>query len=135
MLEAEIVACNEGVTTLGVVPVISALRQKALSIQGETMKSIQRKIPDLTEREKKVLNKHTKSIINQLLKEPITQAKELASVENPDDALQLFINIFAIHDEVEKEFTKQQEKHDTIHHLKKENQTPLPVEEKITSAR
>ena len=134
-ISEEINTFQDWVTTLGVVPVISGLRQKALSIQGETMKSIQRKIPDLTEREKKVLNKHTKSIINQLLKEPITQAKELASVENPDDALQLFINIFGIHDEVEKEFTKQQEKHDTILHLKKENKTPLPVEEKITSAR
>ena len=35
-------------------------------------------MPDLTEREKKVLNKHTKSIINQLLKDPILQVKELA---------------------------------------------------------
>src|SRR5690625_7813487 len=73
MLEAEIVSFNEWFTTLGVVPVISALRHKALSIQSETMNSIERKIPDLTTREKKVLNKHTKSIINQLLKEPITQ--------------------------------------------------------------
>ena len=42
------------------------------------MESIENKMPDLTEREKKVLNKHTKSIINQLLKEPILQVKELA---------------------------------------------------------
>ena len=32
------------------------------------MESIENKMPDLTEREKKVLNKHTKSIINQLIK-------------------------------------------------------------------
>jgi glutamyl-tRNA reductase len=134
-IDDEINTFQDWVRTLGVVPVISGLRQKALSIQGETMKSIQRKIPDLTEREKKVLNKHTKSIINQLLKEPITQAKELAGTENADDALQLFVDIFGIHDEVEKEFSKQQEKHNTILHLKKENKTPLPVEEKISSAR
>ena len=42
------------------------------------MKSIERKLPDLTDREMKVLNKHTKSIINQILKDPILQAKELA---------------------------------------------------------
>lgn len=135
-IDDEIVTFKDWVRTLGVVPVISALRQKALNIQGETMKSILRKIPDLTEREKKVLNKHTKSIINQLLKEPITQAKELAGAKNADEALQLFVDIFGIQDEVEKEFIKQQEKHNTILHLRKENKTPLPVEEeRISSAR
>ena len=42
------------------------------------MASIENKMPNLTEREKKVLNKHTKSIINQLLKDPILQVKELS---------------------------------------------------------
>jgi len=134
-IEEEIVAFKEWLRTLGVVPVISALREKALSIQSETMKSIERKIPDLTLREKKVLNKHTKSIINQLLKEPITQAKELAGTDNADEALQLFIDIFGINEEVKKEFNKQTDKHETILHLKKEEQISLPMEEKISSAR
>jgi len=112
MLEAEIVAFNEWVTTLGVVPVISALRHKALSIQSETMNSIERKIPDLTTREKKVLNKHTKSIINQLLKEPITQAKELATSENPEEALSLFVDILGIDEEVKNALAKQELKKD-----------------------
>ncbi len=112
MLEAEIVAFNEWVTTLGVVPVISALRHKALSIQSETMNSIERKIPDLTTREKKVLNKHTKSIINQLLKEPITQAKELATSENPEEALSLFVDILGIDEEVKDALAKQELKKD-----------------------
>ena len=63
---------------LGVVPVISALREKALAIQAETMESLERKLPHLSERDIKVLNKHTKSIINQMLKDPILQAKEFA---------------------------------------------------------
>src|SRR5699024_29308 len=67
-LDLEIDDFKEWVTTLGVVPVIRALREKALEIQGETFASIKRKIPDLTEREQKVISKHTKSIINQLLK-------------------------------------------------------------------
>lgn len=112
MLEAEIVAFNEWVTTLGVVPVISALRHKALSIQAETMNSIERKIPDLTTREKKVLNKHTKSIINQLLKEPITQAKELAASENPEEALSLFVDILGIDEEVKEALAEQELKKD-----------------------
>lgn len=118
LLEAEIVEFKEWVKTLGVVPVISALRHKALSIQGETMQSIERKIPDLTEREKKVLRKHTKSIINQLLKEPITQAKELASTDRAEESLDLFIDIFGIEEEVKEEFERQAKKNDTMIKLK-----------------
>src|SRR5699024_1544784 len=109
-IEKEIVAFNEWVQTLGVVPVISALRKKALSIQSETMKSIERKIPDLTAREKKVLNKHTKSIVNQLLKQPVTQAKELAADDNKEEALQQFIDIFGIEDDVKEELQRQAKK-------------------------
>ena len=98
---------NDWLTTLGVVPVISALRQKALTIQSETMASIENKMPDLTDREKKILNKHTKSIINQLLKEPILQAKEMAGAPKAHEQLELFQQIFGIEDEVEAEIQKQ----------------------------
>ena len=77
MIEAEIVEFNQWMNMLGVVPVISALRQKALGIQADTMVSLQRKLPHLSEQDIKVLNKHTKSIINQMLKDPILYAKEL----------------------------------------------------------
>jgi len=103
MVEGEITEFNEWVVTLGVVPVISALREKALNIQETTMESIMNKIPDLTEREKKVLSKHTKSIINQLLKDPIQQVKELVSEPKSAEKLELFQQIFGISDEVEKE--------------------------------
>lgn len=118
MLEAEIVAFKDWVKLLGVVPVISALRLKALSIQAETVQSIERKIPDLTTREKKVINKHTKSIINQLLKEPVTQAKEMAASDHADESLELFMNIFGIEQEVKQEFEKQAEKNETIRKVK-----------------
>ena len=103
MIEAEIVAFNEWLNMLGVVPVISALRQKALAIQTETMVSIERKMPNLTDRERKILNKHTKSIINQLLKDPILQAKELAGDKRSAEKLALFTQIFNIEDEVKAE--------------------------------
>ena len=102
-LEQEIFDFKEWVTTLGVVPVIRALREKALDIQGETFASIKRKIPDLTEREEKVIRKHTKSIINQLLKDPIKQAKEMAGEKNSDELLSLFVDVFGINDKVKKE--------------------------------
>ncbi|CEG23105.1 Glutamyl-tRNA reductase [Planococcus massiliensis] len=98
---------NDWLATLGVVPVISALRQKALAIQSETMASIENKMPDLTDREKKILNKHTKSIINQLLKDPILQAKEMAGAPKAREQLELFQQIFGIEEEVEAEVQKQ----------------------------
>ena len=107
MIDGETSQFNDWLTTLGVVPVISALRQKALTIQEETMSSIENKMPDLTDREKKILNKHTKSIINQLLKEPILQAKEMAGAPKSREQLELFQQIFGIEDEVEIEIEKQ----------------------------
>lgn len=101
MIEEEIVQFKQWINTLGVVPVISALRQKALNIQAETMESIERKMPNLTDRERKVLSKHTKSIVNQLLKDPIMKVKELSSESNADEALELFMKIFNIEEEVD----------------------------------
>ncbi|MEI2359343.1 glutamyl-tRNA reductase [Priestia megaterium] len=109
MLEAEIVAFKSWLGTLGVVPVISALRQKALAIQAETMKSIDRKLPDLSERERKVLNKHTKSIINQLLRDPILHAKELAGEKHAEESLELFMKIFNIEQEVALQKEKEEQ--------------------------
>lgn len=55
MIEEEIVLFKTWLSTLGVVPLISALRDKALAIQSETMVSLERKIPNLSDREKKLL--------------------------------------------------------------------------------
>lgn len=134
MLESEIIIFKDWLKTLGVVPIISALRDKALSIQAETMKSIERKIPDLTTREKKVLNKHTKSIINQFMKEPIRQAKELASTDSPEEALALFINIFGIKEEVRGELSKQTAKKNlTIAKSQEMKKVSFPLKNQIPS--
>jgi len=68
-------------------------------------------MPDLTDRERKVLSKHTKSIINQMLKEPILQAKEMAGEEHSEDMLKLFIRVFGIEEEVQHELEEQSKKH------------------------
>ncbi|WP_214481495.1 glutamyl-tRNA reductase [Bacillus sp. SM2101] len=108
MIESEIVMFKQWLNTLGVVPVISALRQRALEVQAETMRSIDRKLPNLSERERKVINKHTKSIVNQLLKDPILGAKEIAAEDNAEESLQLFMKIFNIEEAVKVELDKQQ---------------------------
>ncbi|SMD66692.1 glutamyl-tRNA reductase [Bacillus cereus] len=99
MIEEEIVLFKTWLSTLGVVPLISALRDKALAIQSETMVSLERKIPNLSDREKKVISKHTKSISYQLLKDPIVVAKEIAAEEGASEKLALFAKIFDLETE------------------------------------
>ncbi|MEH7305452.1 glutamyl-tRNA reductase [Neobacillus drentensis] len=106
MIEKEIVEFKQWLGTLGVVPVISALREKAHIIQSETMVSLERKLPNLSDRDLKVLNKHTKSIINQLLKDPILQAKELAARSDANQAMDLFMKIFNIEELVQEQHSK-----------------------------
>ncbi|MFP7333654.1 glutamyl-tRNA reductase [Shouchella clausii] len=101
MIEAEIDDFKAWLNTLGVVPLITALRDKALQIQGDTMESIERKLPHLSERDIKVLNKHTKSIVNQLLRDPLTRVKELAAEPDAKHSLELFKTIFALEAQIE----------------------------------
>ena len=82
MIEEEIVQFKEWIATLVSFPSFQHFVKKRIISKSETMASIENKMPDLTEREKKVLNKHTKSIVNQLLKDPILQVKELAMDSN-----------------------------------------------------
>jgi glutamyl-tRNA reductase len=125
MIESEVVEFNQWLNMLGVVPVISALRQKALGIQADTMDSLQRKLPHLSERDIKVLNKHTKSIINQMLRDPILYAKELADEPNTKEALNNFVKIFCLEELVEEQFgeaTEQAQKTNKVSVLH-----PIPV--------
>ncbi|UBH21547.1 glutamyl-tRNA reductase [Macrococcus armenti] len=101
MIDEQVIAFIEWINMLGVVPVITALREKALRIQETTMESIDRKMPNLTDRERKVISKHMKSIINQMLKDPISQAKEISGSKNREKELQFFQDIFNITNEVE----------------------------------
>jgi glutamyl-tRNA reductase len=113
-LEKEIVDFKQWLGMLGVVPVISALREKAQAIQTETMISIERKLAHLTDHDKKVLNKHTKSIINQLLKDPILQAKEFAARPDAAQAMDLFMKIFNIEDLAQEQYSKAAETNKTM---------------------
>ena len=72
----EIAAFRQWYKTLGVAPIIRALQDKAANIHKETMDSLTNKLPDLGERELKIIRKLTKSIVNQMLHDPIDRVKE-----------------------------------------------------------
>lgn len=119
LIEETIVEFKQWMNTLGVVPVISALREKALAIQSETMDSIERKLPHLSTREKKLLNKHTKSIINQMLRDPILKVKELAADADSEEKLALFMQIFDIEEAAGRQMMKTVESSQKVHSFMK----------------
>lgn len=86
--------------TLGVSPVIRALQEKAAAIQETTLDNLLRKLPELDERQVKVIRKLTKSIVNQVIHDPILRIKELAAEKRSDEALKLFVQLFALENEV-----------------------------------
>src|SRR5699024_12103971 len=120
-LKQEILDFKEWVTNLGVVPVLAALREKGLSIQADTFASINRKIPNLTEREQKVISKHTKSIINQMIKEPIIQAKEKAGKENSEELIAIIIDILGIDNQIKDDIVYRIKRSKNMIHLNKTN--------------
>lgn len=102
MIDERMDEFNGWVNTLGVVPVIQAMRSRALEIQENTLESLNRKLPDLDDREKKVISKHMKSIINQMLRDPITYTKEIANDEHRERYLEEIEKMFNIEDSVQQ---------------------------------
>ncbi|WP_019533455.1 glutamyl-tRNA reductase [Paenibacillus ginsengihumi] len=100
MIDEEIAAFELWKKTLGVSPVIQALQTKASAIHEETMDSLIKKLPDLDERELKVIRKLTKSIVNQMLRDPIIRIKEMAAGRHGDEALEIFTKIFALEEQL-----------------------------------
>ncbi|WP_281889102.1 glutamyl-tRNA reductase [Paenibacillus sp. YYML68] len=109
MIQAEIVAFEQWSKTLGIAPVIQALQAKASAIHEETMDSLMNKLPELDERELKVIRKLTKSIVNQMLRDPIVRIKEMAAERNGDEAVDLFAKIFALEEQLEGQKRAEQE--------------------------
>jgi glutamyl-tRNA reductase len=100
MIADEQEAYRQWYATLGVSPLIRALQEKAASIQENTLESLLRKLPELDERQVKVIRKLTKSIVNQVIHDPILRIKELSTDKRSDEALKLFVQLFALEDEV-----------------------------------
>ncbi|MEG0254139.1 MAG: glutamyl-tRNA reductase [Vagococcus sp.] len=88
---------------LGIIPAIKELRRTTLEAEESALKSLQSKLPDLSEREVKIIRKHMKSIVNQALRTPIREIKEISTEDNAAYDIQLFKRIFGIELEEENE--------------------------------
>lgn len=102
MIEEEIMAFTAWYQTLGVAPLIAALREKTLTIQGEAMRKIENKLPNLTEREMHIIRKTTKGIVNQLMHDPVVRLKEMAATKSGEEVLDIFTKMFALEEILER---------------------------------
>ena len=81
---------------LHIVPVIRGLREHSLKIEGEAYDSLLRKLPELNAHERKVISKHMKSIINQMIKGSIKEIKELSVTPGATSDIDFFCKIFGM---------------------------------------
>ena len=98
MIEGHVAAFAHWRDEQEVVPLIAELRDRADVIQSAVLGSLRHKLPGLEERELRVLEKHMGSIVNQLLREPITNVKEMAVEPGATAALSAFARIFGLAD-------------------------------------
>ncbi|MFW5433668.1 glutamyl-tRNA reductase [Paenibacillus apiarius] len=96
LIADELEAFHQWLKMLGVTPVIRALQSKAERIHQDTIESLFNKLPDMSEREAKLIRRLTKSMLNQMMHDPILQIKELAAEKDGEDALRFFSQIFAL---------------------------------------
>ncbi|GIP31343.1 glutamyl-tRNA reductase [Paenibacillus sp. J2TS4] len=96
MIAEEEKAFDEWFKTMEINPLINALQTKASRIHEETMESMLKKLPDLSDREVKVIRKLTKSIVNQMMRDPIVRFKEMAGGKDGKEAIAMFSHLFAL---------------------------------------
>lgn len=96
MIAEEAADFRHWLKTLGVQPVIRALQDKGNHIHEETMNSLFNKLPELDEHQRKVIRRLTKSIVNQMMHEPINAIKEMSGGKHGNEAIDYFTRIFAL---------------------------------------
>ncbi|WP_203650534.1 glutamyl-tRNA reductase [Secundilactobacillus yichangensis] len=88
---------------LHVVPVIKEIRESAMDVEKTAYDSLLRKLPELDAHQRKVISKHMKSIINQMILGPIKEVKELALQDDVDVDLAFICQIFGLSTDLAKQ--------------------------------
>ncbi len=92
MITLELAAFEQWKKTLAVSPVIQALQTKANAIHENTLDNLLNRLPELSDHERKLIRKLTKSMMNQMLRDPILKIKEMSVERKGDEALELFLH-------------------------------------------
>lgn len=96
MIDDEITEFNHWLKQQGAGPLIGQLQQRAASIHQETVQSLFNRLPNLDEREKKVIEQLSRSMLNQMLQVPITNLKQMLTEGDAAETLALFMALFSL---------------------------------------
>jgi len=88
--------------TLGVTPLIRGLQEKTAAIHQATFESLLRKLPELDDRQIKVIRKLTKSMLNQVIHDPILRIKDMSADKRGEAAMNLFVQLFDLEEDVDR---------------------------------
>ncbi|MBM6613932.1 glutamyl-tRNA reductase [Desemzia sp. RIT804] len=91
------------------VPYLTEFSQKNNQIKESVMMSLQNKLPELTEHEVEVIQKHMQSVVNQLSKKSIQSLKDMAKTDSAEKA-EREMNRFAVNIGLREEKSKEDEK-------------------------
>ena len=101
MIETELNAFHMWQQTAATGPLIRALQEKSNKIHEEVMTSLFNKLPELGAREEKLVRKLSKSIVNQLLHDPIEGLKEMSTGSDREEALRIFAQLFNLEQQLQ----------------------------------
>jgi glutamyl-tRNA reductase len=101
MIEEQVIAFENWRVSQDGIRLIASLQKKANAVQDAVLDSLFHKVPSLDERERKVVQKHFASVVNQLLREPIASVKEYSQMEDGKKQLDIVARAFGLDTEVE----------------------------------
>lgn len=95
------------------VPYLEEFSRKNNQLKDAVMQSLMNKLPELTERETAVIEKHMQSVVNQMAKKPIQALKEITKTDSPEKAdrelKQFAVQLGIIEKEIPEEEVKSEE--------------------------
>lgn len=85
-LVEEVIAFEHWYQERQAVPYLRELHDQVIEIKEKALSSLERKLPDLTEHQILLIDKHVQSIINQMKRKPIESLKDLARKKSSRDS-------------------------------------------------
>lgn len=95
VIDQKIVDFMEWMKGIKIDPVIKALNNKCKVIQEDTLEYINRKM-DLTNREKKIIEKMINSALKRVIREPITNFKQIDEEEKMENYIEMMNELFEL---------------------------------------
>lgn len=104
IIEEEVYKFESWLRTLDVVPLIKSLRAKVDSIRRAELEKAMARMPDLTDRQRGIIEAMTATLVNKILNDPTLRIKEFANDDRAPVFLEAVSQLFNL--EIEEEFAE-----------------------------